>query len=526
MTRRQFIERISMVAGSATVLAGLGAWGIATASATEKPPVLTGAAPGKKVVILGAGWAGLVAAYELSKAGYDCTVLEARGFVGGRAQTARRGTVTQMLGRDPSTCTFAEGEYLNFGPWRIPFNHRSTLYYTRELGVKLETMVNANDAAYVYASTGPFAGKRLRQYEIAADVRGYTSEVVAKATKAGKLDGFLQPGDEEVFIDYLVNEGYLKKDSLDYTGTTGRGFLVNPGAGTNPGPGQPAPPYKFSDVLQSKMWLGVRSVGEFEQQHTMMQPVGGMDMTPKAFMPHIGQMVRLNTEVTKIRQNRKKGKAGVTVSYLNTQDQSVGTITADYCICTIPISVLRGIDADFSKPFADAMSQVAYAPVGKIGLQMKRRFWEEDDGIYGGHVFSDHPKINLMSLPSYNLQARAGTILGGYPQSDMAAELSALSHEDLVKVCVEAGAQIWPDQYGQNLESSFSWFWHLAKYNLGGWAEWHGDSREKAYPKLLEPDGNIYLAGEHLSYLGGWQAGAIESSWQQIARLHQRATAA
>ena len=521
LSRRQFIERISLVAGSATVLAGLPAWGIATASATEKPPQLTGSGAGKKVAILGAGWAGLVAAYELSKLGYDCTILEARGFVGGRAQTARAGVVTQELGRDPQTCTFAEGEYLNFGPWRIPFNHRSTLYYTKLLNVRLETMVNHNDAAYVYSSKGPFASKRVRQYEIAADVRGYTSELIAKAATSGKLDGLLKPEDEEVFVDYLINEGYLKRDGLAYTGTTGRGFDVNPGAGLNPGPGVPAKPYAFSDVLQSRMWEGVRSVGEFEQQHTMMQPVGGMDMTPKAFLPHIGNLIKLNSEVQKVRQT----KSGVTINYLNTQDQSLNTLNADYCICTIPISVLRTIDADFSKPFKAAMAQVAYAPVGKFGLQMKRRFWEEDDGIYGGHIFTDHEKLQLISLPSYNLQGKTGTILGGYPQGDMAAELSALSHEERMEVALSVGAQVWPDQYRQNLDSGFSWFWHLAKYNLGGWAEWHGDSREKAYPQLLEPDGRVYLAGEHLSYLGGWQAGAIESSWQQIEKLHKRASA-
>ena len=57
---------------------------------------------------------------------------------------------------------------------------------------------------------------------------------------------------------------------------------------------------------------------------------------------------------------------------------------------------------------------------------------------------------------------------------------------------------------------------------LGGWAEWSPTGRKEAYPVLCEPDGRLYLAGEHLSYLGGWQAGAIESAWQQIAKIHAR----
>jgi monoamine oxidase len=63
------------------------------------------------------------------------------------------------------------------------------------------------------------------------------------------------------------------------------------------------------------------------------------------------------------------------------------------------------------------------------------------------------------------------------------------------------------------------------QYNLGGWAEWTEKTRAAAYPTLVEGEGRVLLAGEHLSYLTGWQAGAIESAWQQIAKIHERASA-
>jgi len=519
ISRRRFIQAVAAVAGTATATAGLGAWGIATASAIDRPPNLTGSGAGKKVIILGAGWAGLVSAYELSKLGYECTILEAMPYVGGRAQTARSGTRVQQLGKDEQVCTFAPGEYINYGPWRIPFNHRSTLYYVRQFNIPVETMVNANDAAYVYSSTGPMAGKRVRQFEIKADIRGYTDELLCKLAAGGKLDGFLTKEDEEKFVEYLVNEGYLTRDSKSYEGTTGRGFVVNPGAGMAPGPGVPAKPYSFSDVLNSNMWGSIRSVGEFEQQNTMLQPVGGMDRTPRAFVEHVGHMLRLNCVVRKITQTPKN----VTVAYADGVTGGTETITGDYCICTIPVSVLKNIDSNFSKPFKAAMAEVAYAPVGKIGIQMKRRFWEEDDGIYGGHVFTDGEKLQLLSLPSYNMLGAKGTILGAYPQGSTAAEFSAMTHEEQVEAVLANGSLVWPDAFRNNFESAFAFYWHLHLYNLGGWAEWHGDSREKAYPVLVKGEGRTYLAGEHMSYLGGWQAGAIESAWQQIERLHTRA---
>ena len=94
-----------------------------------------GEAHGTKVVILGAGVAGLSAAYELGKAGYDCTVLEARDRVGGRNWSIRRGTRIEMNDGTRQVCEFDPEMYLNSGPARIPSAHQAVLGYCRELGV-------------------------------------------------------------------------------------------------------------------------------------------------------------------------------------------------------------------------------------------------------------------------------------------------------------------------------------------------------------------------------------------------------
>ena len=109
-----------------------------------------------------------------------------------------------------------------------------------------------------------------------------------------------------------------------------------------------------------------------------------MDQIAKGFEKHVGTLIRYSCVVDKIKQ----GPKGVVVTYTDKFGEQ-DTITADYCVCTIPLSVLKNIDADFSKPFKAAMSGVAYAPVNKIGLQMKTRFWEENHHIYGGHIYND-----------------------------------------------------------------------------------------------------------------------------------------
>ncbi|MCY1647091.1 flavin monoamine oxidase family protein [Caulobacter sp. SL161] len=518
LTRRRFFESLAAVGGMSLVLSGMEALGFSQASATELPPTLTGGAKNTKVIILGAGLAGMTAAYEMSKAGYQVQILEARDYAGGRCQTARKGFKhTDLLG-NTQVCEFDDGHYINHGAWRIPYHHRSTLHYTKSFGVLLESFVNDNDASYVYfeKGKGPLNGKPVRKGEIAADVRGYTAELVAKAASAGALDAPLSGVDRERFIAYLVNEGRLSKSDMTYKGTEGRGFSVHPGAGVDPGPGKELEPFAFKDVLDSNAWRVLSSVTGFEQQRTMLQPIGGMDQIAKAFEKRVAPMIRYSTLVQKIKQS----PTGVTVSFKG-PDGKLGEVTADYCVCTIPLSVLKQIELDASAPFKAAMEGVAYAPVNKIGLQMKSRFWEDKHHIYGGHIYTDLPGIRSISLPSYGWQAQKGVLLGYYSFGGEAARISAMSPADRAAFAVAGGQKVFPE-YAENFENAFSFSWHLAEHNLGGWAEWGENGRKEAYPILCEPDGRLYLAGEHLSYLGGWQAGAIESAWQQIAKIHAR----
>ena len=516
LSRRRFLESLGGMGGSALLLGGMSALGLGIESATAGPPALSGGG-GRKIVILGAGVAGLTAAYELSRAGYDVTVLEARSFAGGRCQTARKGFTLTELGGETQTCDFDDGHYINHGPWRIPYHHHSTLHYTKEFNIPLEVFVNDNDASYVMygKGKGPLAGKPLRKGQVAADIRGSAAEVLAKSVKQGALDQSMSAEDRERFLAYLVNEGYLDSD-LAYRGTDGRGYDVLPGAGVSPGPGKASTPYAFQDVLNSGAWKTVRSVTGFEQQRTMFQPVGGMDQIAKGFEAKVGNLIRYSTVVKTLRQSDK----GVEITYAGPDGQT-GKLKADYCLCTIPLSVLRQMDIQASKPFKAAIGAVSYALVGKIGLQMKRRFWEEDHSIYGGHVYFDDPEILTMTLPSTGWQGRKGVIQGYYQFGAQAAKVSALSPAERQALASRAGDRVFPG-YSDNIESSFSAAWHRIEHNLGGWAQWSDEARVSAYPVLCEPDGRLYLAGEHLSYLTGWQAGGIESAWQQITKLHAR----
>src|SRR6266436_8256120 len=144
-TRRDFLRRVAQAGGYRATYLTMQAMGLVATDALAEPLALEpGGRHGTKVVVLGAGVAGLSAAYELGKAGYDCAVLEARDRVGGRNWTIRRGTTLELTDGSRQVCDFDEGLYWNAGAARLPSHHQAILGYCRELGIALEVVVNTS----------------------------------------------------------------------------------------------------------------------------------------------------------------------------------------------------------------------------------------------------------------------------------------------------------------------------------------------------------------------------------------------
>ncbi|MCJ8166798.1 flavin monoamine oxidase family protein [Pontibacter sp. E15-1] len=513
ISRRDFISKASVLAGSSyPAMIALGLLKAAPAAAFN----LEGKGNGKHVIILGAGLAGMTAAYELKKLGYKYTILEARDRAGGRVWTVRNNTTETELDGKPQRAKFDDGQYFNAGAARIPHHHGLSLHYCRELGVQLETYNNINESGFVYNDgTGPLANKRIRIREIHNDMRGYTSELLAKAIDQDALDRPMTVDDKEILIEYLRAEGELDPDKL-YKGTPRRGYISPPGAGDTPG--KLANPYELSEIIKSGL-IGhsFYNIGDYiyEQQMTMMQPVGGMDMIAKALEKHVGKDIQYKAEVREIR----KTTDGTRVVYADSHGK-MKELEGDYCICTIPLPVLSGITSDFSSPVLRAIDSVTYYEAGKIGLQFKRRFWEEDDHVFGG-ISRTNMDIHQIFYPSNGFLSKKGTLVGYYNFGDKAIKVGNLTLADREKLALEQGNRIHP-QYKQEFESSFSLAWHKIRYSQGAFATYSSDQRQRFYPALLQPDGPVYFAGEHTTYLTAWMAGAFESARRSVSDLHER----
>ncbi|HEY0303102.1 MAG TPA: FAD-dependent oxidoreductase, partial [Rhizomicrobium sp.] len=373
ISRRTFLERIGQTGGAAAVMGAMRSIGLsATPDSTWTPP--TGHAPANtRVIVLGAGLAGLAAAYELQKLGYHCEVLDARTRTGGRCISVRRGFVSEEVGTPAQKAEFDQGLYFNVGPMRIPHHHTSTLEYCRELGVGIESFCAFNEAAYVHNAAAPAGAQKMRVRELRADWRGYTSELLAKATTSESLDRPLAKEDRERIVEWLRQEGGLSAE-IKYAGSARRGYKSVPSVGMSPG--VVAPPVAFDDLL--KTGFGRYLSTEFAMQSPMFQIAGGTDQLQKALAAKV-QHVTLGAEVTAIEQPA----GGARVRY-TTANGATREISGDYVISTIALPVLRNVKVDASDAVRAAIANINYASAAKIGLQFSRRFWEEDEQIFGG----------------------------------------------------------------------------------------------------------------------------------------------
>ncbi|MCW2391033.1 monoamine oxidase [Sphingobium sp. B1D7B] len=521
MSKRDLLALIGTTAGASAMYMAMSSLGQAQASTFKGPIKLEGGAKGASVLILGAGVAGMTAALELSRAGYKVQVLEYNDRVGGRSWTLKGGDTYTELGGATQKCDFAPGNYINPGPWRIPWHHHGIMHYCRELGVALEPFMQVNYNAYVH-STKAFGGAPQRYRHVQADFYGHVSELLAKAVNKNALADTLSKEDGDILLESLRSWGALDKDMRYVKGresSNRRGWEKQPGGGLTAEP-IPSEPMTAETVLRSRLWRSIGGNLTWDHEFAIFQPVGGMEMVAKGFERAVGHLVRLNSKVTAIKQGAK----GVTVDYVDTKSGATAQAKADWCICTIPLPILAQIDMNVGPKLAGAIRAVPYSTSVKVGLEFKRRFWEQDDQIYGGITTTDLP-ISQISYPSSNYGASGpGVLLGAYTGGSTGFELTALPPEERVKRALEWGAQIHP-QYKAEFMNGVAVGWHRVPWVLGCFGQWTEEARAEHYRNMCEFDGRIVLAGEHTSYIGGWQEGGITSAIDAITRLHQRVTA-
>jgi monoamine oxidase len=448
----------------------------------------------KRVLIIGAGMAGLVAAYELMRQGHDPILLEAQNRIGGRVYTLR---------------DFAPGLYAEAGAMRIPRVHDLTLGYCRRFGLRLRpfTMDNPDSLTYIQGHRLTMrelnAEPELLQFDLADHERGRTYSDLWNTATEEIRELYRQEG-----------ESALDRLCVEYDRYSIRSFLQD--RGFSPGAIEL---YGIMSFRESNLNAAV--IEQFREIigrafEDMQEIVGGTDQLPQAFYQEIKDRVRLGHEVHAIEQSDDEVTLHVRTAAGRTR------LTADYAICTIPFSVLRDIEVTpaFSRPKQRAVRELNYNASTKILFQVRDRVWERADRIVGGTTVTDLP-IRRICYPSYSdPDERRAVLLASYTWGQDALRWGAMSPERRVEQAIEDVAKIHP-AIRDVFEFGVSHAWYDDPFAAGAFALFEPHQVMALHADILKAEGRVHFAGEHCSLWHAWIEGALESGLRAAHAVHE-----
>lgn len=456
---------------------------------------LTRTDPPQKVVIVGAGIAGLVAASLLKDAGHHVKVLEASERIGGRIRTIHS--------------PFTEGQYMEAGAMRIPESHDLVFEYLRKWGLSVTPFRNETPMDLIFVN-----GVRIRQweYERHPDVLRYP----LLPQERGKDSGTLLQRALWPFLSLyhrlpLEGKRQLIREMDSYSMDT---YLRNNPWGAILSPGAVEMIKVFWDLegLAENSFLGILEILALflDPQLRFYEISGGFERLPEAFWPQLKNEIRLRRQMVKIRQETKR----VMIFTRNQKTGKLEQYEGDTAIVTIPFSVLRWVEVEprtsFSHNKWKAIRELHYVPSVKTGLQFKSRFWEQE-GHRGGKAVTDLP-IRFAFYPNHGIGSKGpGVVLASYTWEDDAAPWDGLSADERILRALENFAQLYGSQVYREFVTGSSFSWTRHPWSAGAFSLYKPLQYTQLYPFISTPEGRVHFAGEHTSSTPNWIEGAIES---------------
>ena len=444
----------------------------------------------KKIIIIGAGMAGLVSASLLKQAGHNVTVIEATDRVGGRIYTLRG--------------DFRDEQYLEAGAMRIPSTHLLTWEYIKKFQLPVNKFINSTPADIIYVKG---VKARLKEYEqnpqilrfpVCPHEKGKTAkELIQSAIKP--VTDFINQNPRKNW-PWVIRE--LDKYSMDtYLRYNPFGVTLSPGA---------IEMIKVILTLEGLIELSFLEL--FREQlipDIFYEITGGNDLLPKAFTNQLKDNIYYGQNVKRIVQHDNQ----VTVHSVHRILEPF-QITGDLAIVTIPFSVLQFVEIEPRDSFSEnkwkAIRELKYAESTKTGIQFKNRFWEKQ-GLYGGQTVTDLP-IKYVQYPSHGLGTQGtGVILGSYTWEDDAIPWDSLDQDSRLEFVLKNLAEIHGKQVYSDFQGGTSHSWVRYPYSAGAFTLFKPEQVKELTPYISTPEGRVHFAGEHASTTHGWIQGAIES---------------
>jgi len=449
----------------------------------------------KKVIVIGAGLAGLSAAYELIQAGHEVTVLEARSRPGGRVFTMRG--------------QFADGLYAEAGATNVFDNHAWTMKYISLLNVTLDPEPPGGGASIYY-----MRGKRIVikpnapvdwPLELRADEKGksrrelwerYVVPVTKELGDPADLNwppASLRKYDNMSFAEFLKFRGASQNAitilSLGLADTLGEG----------------------AQTVSALNWLREAAPRATVKDVSFIR--GGSDTFPRAFAARLADKIQYGTPVRAIEQNTDS------VRVICAPQGTQTSIAADYLICAIPFSILRNVIVSpaFSSKKQEAISKLGHTSVVRVFMQTRKRFWLEE-GLSGG-ASTDLPIVSVYDKDHYLPGPRG--MLEAYVAGQRARNLAAMTADARQDFAVREMEKVFPG-LSQYYEGGTSVCWDQEEWTRGAYAWFKPGEMQSWLPQILRPEGRVHFAGCQTSPWPGWMNGALQSGNRAAREVAER----
>lgn len=479
--RRDFIKKTVMGGMGATLLSGnANATSVSEPANTPEVLIQPNASP-KKVIVGGAGLAGLCCAYELMKKGHDVTVLEASGRHGGHVFTVHDG--------------LSDGLYGDFGMEHIAKpGYKIYLEYAKELGLEVlpyprrRGIQRRIDGVYYTEEmlADPVVLRKFgfneREVKFLQENAWGELQTLFTAPHTGKFTDEYQPfgvGYDE--YDNITAADFYKKEGASKTAL---GFLGGEG-----------------ESALFALWyaaiLRLRGVPVFPTDVNRLK--GGNQMLPNAFAKKLGNRVWLNSPVVAI----KNSDSGVTVSYKRfNQDLQ---ISADYFVNCIPLPAFRNIPIQPAMPPEKQyiFDNLSYDSYSRFVFQASSKFWL-DDGLPNINLFIGHPDLGDVWHSADEVDTHRVIVLGTgpggvSPQRALAAFRETYpGKKDTIELAI---SRDWTKE-------TFASTCERLPFPVG--------TLKKFWPHLMKPQGRIHFAGAYADNLN-WGTEAATRSANRVA---------
>ena len=476
ISRRSFLKRT----GTAASLAAISPLSVSS--------ILSRSSDDKRILVVGAGLAGLSCAYELDRAGFNVILIEARSRAGGRVRTYR----------DP----FADNLYAEMGAEYVDSTDTLVKDYCKNFGLQV-LPAKQYDGVYVkgkrLSMKGLKSGRDSLPYRgtLSGQLFGQEVQYIQKWIDLVKEKGETSPevmALDKMSIETMLKQGGAPKDIIDlynYTNATESTTI----------------PSKMSALY---MVLSNVRTSAFSEDTEEGRIFGGNDKLPKTFAKKLGVKIKYNRALKRLAFDSK----GVTATVIeNDKTQSINAIK---CVLAIPASILRTIDIQpaFTSEKTYCIQEQDYGHVMKVAMQYRKRFWDEKHSI-GQRVFTDTPLRRIYHF-SIDQPGPRGILLT-FTAGEDAKKLGRLNEEKRMQIAQKTCKDIWPEAplYWENGITKY-WNedpWVKASYSIAGVGQ-------KGFRDILaKPEGPVFFAGEHTAFYRASMNGAIESGLRAKSEL-------